>query len=129
MITPRPATPTLPQAFATALGRPSFESVLLEFCTAARLEGRFFLCQQESLFLMARLLDKVDGLSLKDRYDFCMAPVNLRDPVAVGEVLGHARRYAAGKRVPLDVQLPSQSPTNHHELRVWETAHQVGCGR
>lgn len=95
------------------------------FCNAARLEGRFFLCQQESLFLLARHLDGVEGLSLQDRYNFCMAPVNIRDPNAVGEILDHARRYAAGQRVPLDMDLPSTAPTNHHELRIFENAHQL----
>lgn len=119
------------QAFATALDAStqqlSFERVLHSFCNAARLEGRFFLCKQEGLFLLARLLDQVEGLSLQDRYNFCLAPVNIRDPLAVTEILEHARRFAAGKRVPLDVDLPSGSPANHHELKVLETAHQVCC--
>lgn len=121
-------SPPSPQTFATALQHASFEKVLLSFCNAARLEGRFFLCQQESLFLLARLLDQVDGLSLQDRYNFCMAPVNIRDPLAVGEILQHARRYAAGQRVPLDVDVPSGAPSNHHELKVLEMAHQVRRG-
>ena len=45
----------------------SFASLLSRFSNEAKLEGTFFFCRQDGIMQIAKLLEKVDNLSLEDR--------------------------------------------------------------
>lgn len=45
----------------------SFAQLLNRFSNEAKLEGTFFFCRQDGVMQIAKLLEKVDNLSLEDR--------------------------------------------------------------
>lgn len=45
----------------------SFAQLLNRFSNEAKLEGIFFFCRQDGVMQIAKLLEKVDNLSLEDR--------------------------------------------------------------
>lgn len=45
----------------------SFAQLLNRFSDEAKLEGTFFFCRQDGVMQIAKLLEKVDNLSLEDR--------------------------------------------------------------
>jgi len=67
----------------------------------------------------------VQGLSLKDRYNFCFAPVNIRDPKAMYHLLRFATNYCQSRRVSIAMGVPRGSARNDAELLDLETKHQV----
>ena len=62
---------------------------------------------------------------MKERYDFAMAPANMRDPRIAAALLQFAARYAAGGVVDCVLALPRRDPQNVDELRHMEAAHQA----
>jgi ATP-dependent RNA helicase SUPV3L1/SUV3 len=71
------------------------------------------------------VLDKVKGLSLEDRFNFCFAPVNVRDPQSLGALYRYALAYS--QKIPVVVQMgaPVNSARDEFELMDLETRHQV----
>lgn len=71
------------------------------------------------------MLDKVKGLSLEDRFNFCFAPVNVRDPQSLGALYRYALAYS--QKIPVVVQMgaPVNSARDEFELMDLETRHQV----
>lgn len=53
------------EAFAGQLLMDDFGTLLSKFAEDARLEGTYFLCRQDSVMRAARLLSRVEGLSLQ----------------------------------------------------------------
>ncbi|KAL0019761.1 hypothetical protein WJX79_003104 [Trebouxia sp. C0005] len=103
----------------------SFADLLRRFSNEAKLEGTFFFCRQDSVMQIAKLLENVDNLSLEDRFDFCMAPAQIRDSRMAAALLHFAARYSSGMPATLDIALPDQVPTTAEELRQIEATHQV----
>ncbi|KDD71914.1 hypothetical protein H632_c4175p0, partial [Helicosporidium sp. ATCC 50920] len=68
-----------------------FDQLLQDFALAAKLDSNFFLCNQESVMGAAALLSHLP-LSLKDRYNFCLAPASTRDPRIAAALLRFAAR-------------------------------------
>ncbi|KAK9815173.1 hypothetical protein WJX73_009704 [Symbiochloris irregularis] len=113
------------EAFAGQLLMDEFGAILGKFAEDARLEGTYFLCKQDSVMRAARLLSRVEGLSLQDRFLFCMAPANLRDPRVASALLHFATRYAAREAVTLDMHAPMAAPKSSDGLMEMELTHQV----
>lgn len=61
----------------------------------------------------------------QERFWFCMAPANLRNPVSAAALLRFASKYAAKQAVPADVPWKDQVPQTSEELCELEAAHQV----
>ncbi len=59
------------------------------------------------------------------RFDFCMAPAQMRDSRMAAALLHFASRYAHGMPAALELALPDQVPTTAEELRHIEATHQV----
>ncbi|KAK3039342.1 hypothetical protein RJ639_028742 [Escallonia herrerae] len=74
---------------------------------------------------IANMLEKVQGLSLEDRFNFCFAPVNIRDPKAMHHLLRFASSYSQDMRVSIAMGMPKCSARNDSELLDLETKHQV----
>ncbi|RVW82692.1 DExH-box ATP-dependent RNA helicase DExH18, mitochondrial [Vitis vinifera] len=68
---------------------------------------------------------KVQGLSLEDRFNFCFAPVNIRDPKAMYHLLRFASSYSQNLPVNIAMGMPKGSARNDSELLDLETKHQV----
>ncbi|DBA92452.1 TPA: hypothetical protein ACH3X1_002686 [Trebouxia sp. C0004] len=103
----------------------SFADLLRRFSNEAKLEGTFFFCRQDGVMQIAKLLENVDNLSLEDRFDFCMAPAQIRDSRMAAALLHFAARYSNGMPATLDIALPDQVPVTAEELRQIEATHQV----
>ena len=61
----------------------------------------------------------------QERYWFCMAPANLRNPVSAAALARFATRYAARQPVAADVAFRERPPATSDELCDLEAAHQV----
>jgi ATP-dependent RNA helicase SUPV3L1/SUV3 len=96
--------------FADAFPGESLPQLLRRYDGAARLGGAFFMCRRDDVARAAGLLERVPGLSLRDRFLFATAPVSLRDATAAAALLSYASAYAAGDAVPLGIP-----PLEEHE--------------
>eukprot|EP01018_Ginkgo_biloba_P038964 Gb_39537 [translate_table: standard] len=113
------------ELFASQLPDVSFCQLLERFAENCRLDGSYFLCRHDHIKKVAHMLDKVQGLSLEDRYNFCFAPVNTRDPKAMNSLLRFASEYSKNLPVRIAMGMPRGSAKNDMELLDLETKHQV----
>ncbi|KAG5112191.1 hypothetical protein AAZX31_13G048900 [Glycine max] len=113
------------ELFSGQLPDLTFTQILEKFGENCRLDGSYFLCQHNHIKKIANMLEKVQGLSLEDRFNFCFAPVNVRDPKAMYHLLRYATSF--GQKLPVNVAMgmPRSSARNDAELLDLETRHQV----
>ncbi|KAF4376681.1 hypothetical protein F8388_025552 [Cannabis sativa] len=113
------------ELFAGKLHNSSFCQLLEKFGENCRLDGSYFLCRHDHIKKVANMLEKVPALSLEDRFNFCFAPVNIRDPKAMYHLLKFASSY--GQSIPVNIYMgmPKGSASNDKELLDLETKHQV----
>lgn len=111
--------------FAAQFSSITFCRLLDKFRDTCRLDGSYFLCQHENVKKVANMLEKVKDLSLEERYNFCFAPVNVRDPKAMYHLLRFAQHYSQDRPVGIAMGLPKCSARNDAELLDLETKHQV----
>ncbi|KAL3633295.1 hypothetical protein CASFOL_022822 [Castilleja foliolosa] len=102
-----------------------FSTLLEKFGESCRLDGSYFLCQHMHIRKIANMLEKIGGLSLEDRFNFCFAPVNIRDPKAMYHLSRFALSY--GQKLPVNIAMgiPKCAARNDSELLDLETRHQV----
>ena len=105
----------------------SFVEQLRRFAAAAHgtKHDNFFLCRQESTMAIAGLLDRVDGLSIKDMYSFCMAPASSTDLRIQAALWQFASRLARGEAVEMQIDPGEVAPRTPSEMRDFEAAHAV----
>lgn len=113
------------ELFAGQIPNVTFPQLLQKFKENCRLDGSYFFCQHEHIKKVANMLEKVQGLSLEDRFNFCFAPVNIRDPKAMYHLLRYATSYAQNLPVNIAMGMPKTSAKNDTELLDLETKHQV----
>ncbi|KAH0711316.1 hypothetical protein KY289_007275 [Solanum tuberosum] len=113
------------ELFAGQIPNSTFAELLDRFGENCRLDGSYFLCQYNHIKKIANMLEKVQGLSLEDRFNFCFAPVNIRDPKAMYHLLKFASSYAQALPVNIAMGMPNCSARNDSELLDLETKHQV----
>ncbi|KAI8473274.1 MAG: P-loop containing nucleoside triphosphate hydrolase protein [Monoraphidium minutum] len=102
------------------------EQLLRRFEAEAKLDGTYFLCNQEGLMQIAKLIKGVPSLSLQDRFTFCMAPVSSRDELVKGAVQEFAHWYAAGSPVIIDPsRMPKGPPKGEDDIAYMESLHRV----
>nr|CBW45782.1 ORW1943Ba0077G13.10 [Oryza rufipogon] len=113
------------ESFAIQFPDLTFNELLDKFRENCRVDSTYFMCHQESIKKVANMLERIQGLSLKDRYNFCFAPVNIRDPKAMYHLLRFATNYSQSRRVSIAMGMPKGSAKNDTELLDLETKHQV----
>ncbi|GAB4847442.1 hypothetical protein Ancab_026499 [Ancistrocladus abbreviatus] len=113
------------ELFAGQLSDVTFCQLLEKFAENCRLDGSYFLCRHDHIKKVANMLEKVQGLSLEDRFNFCFAPVNIRDPKAMYHLLRFASSYSQSLPVSIAMGMPKGSARNDLELLDLETKHQV----
>ncbi|PKA50721.1 hypothetical protein AXF42_Ash017600 [Apostasia shenzhenica] len=113
------------ELFAVQLSNVTFSKLLDKFRDNCRLDGSYFLCQHDNVKKVANMLEKVKGLSLEERFNFCFAPVNIRDPKAMFHLLRFAEHYSQNRPVGIAMGIPKGSARNDGELLDLETKHQV----
>lgn len=113
------------ELFAGQLPNITFCQLLDKFSENCRLDGSYFLCRHDHIKRVANMLQKVQKLSLEDRFNFCFAPVNIRDPKAMFHLLKFASSYSQNLPVNIAMGMPTVSARNNKELLDLETKHQV----
>lgn len=113
------------ELFAGQLPNMSLSQLLEKFGENCRLDGSYFLCKHDHTKKVANMLEKVQCLSLEDRFNFCFAPVNIRDPKAMYHLLRFASSYSQNLPVSIAMGVPKASAKNDTELLDLETKHQV----
>ncbi|XVF60521.1 hypothetical protein PTKIN_Ptkin08bG0054200 [Pterospermum kingtungense] len=113
------------ELFAGQFPSVTFCQLLEKFGENCRLDGSYFLCRHDHIKKVANMLEKVQGLSLEDRFNFCFAPVNVRDPKAMYHLLRFASFYSRNVPVSIAMGIPKGSARNDAELLDLETKHQV----
>lgn len=113
------------ELFAAQLPAMKFSRLLEKFVGNCRLDGLYFTCQHQHIRKIANMLEKIQGLSLENRFNFCFAPVNIRDPKAMYHLLRFASSYAQKLPVNIAMGIPKCSARNDSELLDLETRHQV----
>ncbi|KAG8662333.1 DExH-box ATP-dependent RNA helicase DExH18, mitochondrial [Manihot esculenta] len=113
------------ELFAGQLADVTFPQLLEKFGENCRLDGSYFLCRHDHIKKVAYMLEKVQGLSLEDRFNFCFAPVNIRDPKAMYHLLKFASSYSQKVPVGIAMGMPKGSAQNDSELLDLESRHQV----
>ncbi|KAF8030308.1 hypothetical protein BT93_E2684 [Corymbia citriodora subsp. variegata] len=113
------------ELFACQLANVTFCKLLEKFGENCRLDGSYFLCRHDHIKKVANMLEKVPGLSLEDRFNFCFAPVNIRDPKSMYHLLRFATAYSQNLPVNIAMGMPKGSARNDAELLDLETKHQV----
>ncbi|XP_023735497.1 DExH-box ATP-dependent RNA helicase DExH18, mitochondrial [Lactuca sativa] len=113
------------ELFAGQIADITFSQLLQKFSENCRLDGCYFLCKHDHIKKVANMLEKVEGLSLEDRFNFCFAPVNIRDPKAMYHLLRFAQSYSMNVPVSLAMGVPKFSARNDMELLDLESKHQV----
>ncbi|CAK7328016.1 unnamed protein product [Dovyalis caffra] len=113
------------ELFAGQLPDITFPQLLEKFGENCRLDGSYFLCRHDHIKKVANMLEKVQGLSLEDRFNFCFAPVNFRDPKAMYYLQRFAASYSQKVPVSIAMGMPKGSARNDAELLDLETKHQV----
>lgn len=113
------------ELFAGQLHNVTFCELLEKFGQNCRLDGSYFLCRHDHIKKVANMLEKVQGLSLENRFNFCFAPVNIRDPKAMHHLLRFASSYSQNIPVNVYMGMPKASASNDAELLDLESKHQV----
>ncbi|KAI4320429.1 hypothetical protein MLD38_033911 [Melastoma candidum] len=113
------------ELFAGQFANVSFAKLLERFGESCHLDGSYFLCRHDHIKKVANMLEKVPGLSMEDRFNFCFAPVNVRDPKAMYHLLRFAQAYSQALPVSIAMGIPKGSARNDTELMDLETRHQV----
>ncbi|XP_054821646.1 DExH-box ATP-dependent RNA helicase DExH18, mitochondrial isoform X1 [Prosopis cineraria] len=113
------------ELFAGKLPNLTFCQLLEKFGESCRLDHSYFMCRYDHIKKIANMLDKVPGLSLKDRFNFSFAPVNVRDPKSMYHLLRFATTYSQNAPVNVAMGMPKGCAQNDAELIDLETRHQV----
>lgn len=113
------------ELFAGQLPNLNLCQLLDKFGENCRLDGSYFLSRYDHIKKVASMLEKVPALSLHDRFNFCFAPVNIRDPKAMHYLLRFALSYSQNVPASITMGVPKGSARNDTELMDLETKHQV----
>lgn len=113
------------ELFAGQFPEMPFNELLDKFRENSRIDQSFFFCKNDGVKKVANMLERVPNLTLKERYSFCFAPVNIRDPKAMYHLLRFATYYSQKKPVSIAMGMPRGSAKNDAELLDLETKHQV----
>ncbi|XP_045832953.1 DExH-box ATP-dependent RNA helicase DExH18, mitochondrial-like [Trifolium pratense] len=113
------------ELFAGQLPNMTFSQLLEKFGENCRLDGSYFLCRHDHIKKISNMLERIRGLSLEDRFNFCFAPINVRDPKAMYHLLKFATAF--GQKVPVNIAMgiPKYSARNDTELLDLESKHQI----
>ncbi|KAJ0399188.1 hypothetical protein P43SY_004351 [Pythium insidiosum] len=98
--------------------------LLDKYVTLARLDGDYFMCNHVDMKDAAGLLRDLD-MKLSDRFTFCQAPVNIRNPLARRVFMDYARAHSRDESVKLDIYLPRFAPQSPDTLRDVEIKAQI----
>ena len=113
------------ELFASQILDLTFPELLDRFRHSCRLDGAYSLSRHDHVRKVTNLLERVIGLSLADRFNFCFAPVNTRDPKVMHHLVRFAMNFSERKPVGIALGIPKASARSDAELLDMEAKHQV----
>ncbi|KAJ1958022.1 RNA helicase [Linderina pennispora] len=101
-----------------------FSQLWRMFQDVATVSDNYFLCSFRDQESIAEAIEDLP-LSVRDRYQFLYAPINVRDPIVLTCTVRFARAVAEHKecKVMDVISLPARAPTNMDALKVLEQWH------
>ena len=103
-----------------------FSSIIRLFAEKAKIDRNMFFLS-ESVFEMARvaaLVDDIDGLDFRARYNFALAPLHLDDGLHVAALKRYAKHFVGG-RVSVGLRVPESPPRSPDQVATLESVHRV----
>ncbi|CAM9187076.1 unnamed protein product [Chrysoparadoxa australica] len=102
-------------------------SVIDRMVRISKLDKRYFMQEHDQMAVVADLLHKVHKMSLADRFEFCMAPLNTRDKGQVNVLASFAKAVSERKPTGLNVLLPGRDriPKNVDQLGELCSSHNI----
>lgn len=113
------------EAFAAGQYITTFSELVQKFAEKALLHNNYFFCRQEGTVDMAKMLERIPGLSMEDLYSFCMAPASTTDLRIAAAMLHFAKKYASRETCELEINPGTIPPSTVDAMRDFEAAHQV----
>lgn len=106
----------------------SMQYLLALFQRRAELDpnGLFFLCHMDSVFALARVLDKYPKISLRDKYVWVIAPVSESDPLSMLYYETYVSQFEEKGIVNLGITIEDALvPRDPKRLLEYESMHKV----
>ncbi|KAH9305171.1 hypothetical protein KI387_009575, partial [Taxus chinensis] len=103
----------------------TFFQLLEKFGKSCQLDESYFLCKPDHVKRATHMLDKILGLSLRDRYNFCYVPVNTRYPKAMSHLSRLSQQYSNNLLIRIAMGIPKGSARNDLELLDLEIKPQI----
>jgi hypothetical protein len=103
-----------------------FSTIIRLFADKAKIDRKTFFLS-DSVFEMARvaaLVDDIDGLDFRARYNFALAPLHLDDGLHVAALKRYAKHFVSG-RVSVGLRVPESPPRSPDQVATLESVHRV----
>jgi ATP-dependent RNA helicase SUPV3L1/SUV3 len=88
-------------------------------------KARFFVCDQADVIDLARAIDDIGPIVLRDRHALCCAPLDGNSALAKHAFQRWARALSQGRTAKVGLRVPLHTPITPAELRAVEDAHKV----
>ncbi|EDV22910.1 uncharacterized protein TRIADDRAFT_58600 [Trichoplax adhaerens] len=118
------------ELFSYYLPEASFTDILDLFSNLVKVGDKFFICRNEEFKNVAAIVDTVEGLLLKEKYIFCLAPIDHRNPLMSSAVLKFATHV--GKRTSITdaslkelIPYPFKMPDDEEKLFTLEAVYDI----
>ena len=111
------------ELFASQILDLPFPELLDRFHHSCRLDGAYSLSRHDHVRKVANLLERVLGLSLANRFNFCFALVNTRDPKVMHHLVRFSMIFSERKPVRIALGIPKASARSDTELLDMEAKH------
>ncbi|KAJ1950896.1 RNA helicase [Linderina macrospora] len=112
------------EMFSHQFPKVKFAQLWRMFQDVATVSDNYFLCSFRDQERIAEAIEELP-LSVRDRYQFLYAPINVRDPIMLTCTVQYARAVAEHRecRVMDVIKVPKNVPTNMDALKVMEQWH------
>jgi ATP-dependent RNA helicase SUPV3L1/SUV3 len=104
----------------------SLPEILVSAASSNRMdELQYFFCNVEDAIEIAKMMHTVEGLTIRDRIDLLMTPVQTDEPLAMNTFYVYVKSIAAGVPTSHLMLLPQQLPRSLGQLQELESIYKV----
>jgi ATP-dependent RNA helicase SUPV3L1/SUV3 len=86
---------------------------------------RYFLCDVEDMIELAKILETVPELTMSDKIELLLTPVQTDDAVAMNIFRSYCVHYAQGKSTSFLVDIPTRVPRSIGQLQELESVYKI----
>ncbi|KAL0477636.1 ATP-dependent RNA helicase [Acrasis kona] len=88
-------------------------------------DSMYFLCGIEPKIEQATVIDEIDGLNIREKLDFLLAPVQLDDQLCMNYFRMYMEAYQKGTKIGDMIQLPNGPPGTIKKMLLLESTHKI----